>query len=84
VGNNGKVAFESSRDGTGFRVFTINLDGTAIQQITSARDLKDPTDQQDRYPVISHDGTKVAFLRRTDPSLGFDIYTVKADGTCAR
>lgn len=84
VGSNGKMAFESNRDGTGFRIFTVNLDGTAIHQITTTQGLTDPSSQQDRYPVISRDGTKVAFLRRADPTLQYDIYLVKADGTGLR
>jgi|GEM_PF-3232322 len=81
VANNGKVAFQSDRDGTGSRIFVVNLDGTGVQRLTLAEGLSNPSAQQDTDPVISHDGGKVAFLRRSDPSLGNDIYLVKTDGT---
>ncbi|MCC7174907.1 MAG: VCBS repeat-containing protein [Bryobacterales bacterium] len=84
VSDNGKVAFQSNRDGFGYRIFVMNIDGTGLRQVTTAQGLPDWFNQQDWFPVISHDGTKVAFLRRTDPELGYDIYVVKADGTGLR
>jgi len=85
ISGNGVVAFQSDRDGTGFRIFVVNLDGTGLRQITSAKGLSDAGTQADVTPAISRDGTKIAFLRRTDPAVsGYDIYVIGVDGAGLR
>lgn len=85
VSNNGVVAFQSGRGADGFRIFVMNLDGSGLRQITFGTGLQDPLSQQDLYPAIARDGTKVAFLRRTTPDIpGKDIYVIGADGTGLR
>ncbi len=71
------------------RIFVMNGDGTNIRQITSAPDLTAGDDQNDTVPVISPDGTKVAFIsgRSNYPldangqKLGEEVYVVNVDGT---
>ncbi len=71
------------------RIFVMNGDGTNIRQITSAPDLTVGDDQNDSSPVISPDGTKVAFisgranypLAANGQKLGEEVYVVNVDGT---
>jgi Tol biopolymer transport system component len=80
-GQNGKIAFSSSRDdpdpaGCGFpcnfEIYSMNADGSGVTRLTNdpARDLD---------PAWSPDGTKIAFTR----TVGFApaIYVMNADGT---
>jgi Tol biopolymer transport system component len=79
-GKNGKIVFASNRT-TGevvnnpegdFEIFTMNPDGTGLQQLTSnaASDLD---------PAWSADGKQIAFESDRDGSFG--IYVMKADGS---
>ena len=53
----------------------INADGSGLHPLT------DPPDAaEDSAPAWSPDGTRVAFVRLT-PAEGFQIYTIRADGT---
>lgn len=73
----------------GYRIFVMNGDGTNIRQITSGDGLMNANDQADSLPVISPDGTKVAFIsgRSNFPldangqKLGEEVYVVNVDGT---
>jgi len=75
--------------GSQTRIFVMNGDGTNIRQITSTPDLTTGDDQSDTVPVISPDGTKVAFIsgRANYPldangqKLGEEVYVVNVDGT---
>jgi Tol biopolymer transport system component len=69
-GENGKIAFSAFRNGN-MDIYTVNPDGTGLQQITS-----DPAWDSD--PVWSADGLHIAFMR------DIYIYTMDADGTGAR
>lgn len=72
-----------------YRIFVMNGDGSNIRQITFADGLTSPNDQTDSLPVISPDGTKVAFISgRSDypldangQRLGEEVYVVNVDGT---
>ena len=57
------VAFQSTRDGTGFRIFVMNSDGTNLRQLTF-KPVGSPAafPDSDINPVISPDGSKVAFI----------------------
>ncbi|HVM62400.1 MAG TPA: hypothetical protein VMV72_16185 [Verrucomicrobiae bacterium] len=99
VALNGQIVFMSSRDeiinglpSPAFRVEIMNADGTSRRALTTRTGavLSDGTVVADMYPVISPDGTKVAFIsRRNDvwaPScpcfLGINsVFIVNVDGT---
>jgi hypothetical protein len=64
-----KIAFTWGGGYTGeSQIYTVNSDGTDIQQIT--------TSQQHYFPVWSPDGTKFAYIGED-----FRIWTMNADGT---
>ena len=82
-GENGKIAFASNRtNGEGvynpegdFEIFSVNLDGTGLQQLTNntARDF---------HPDFAPDGKKLAFVSDRDFAPG--VYTMNADGSKQR
>ncbi|MGH2701939.1 MAG: TolB family protein, partial [Actinomycetota bacterium] len=66
-GGNGKIAFESARDGN-LEIYSMAPDGTGQVNLTN-----DPASDTD--PVWSPDGTRIAFVRAAD------IWVMNADGT---
>jgi Tol biopolymer transport system component len=67
----GKIAFTSYRDGVNGDIYTMNHDGSNVNQLTH-----DPA--EDHSPVWSPDGSKIAFVsNRTGDS---EIYVMNADG----
>jgi Tol biopolymer transport system component len=86
-GANGKIVFVSQRTtGTGVdnptgdsEVFTVNPDGTGLKQLTF-------NTGDDREPVLSPDGRKVAYTSQgdstTNPGGDYEVYVVNAaDGS---
>lgn len=70
-GANGKIAFESNRDGN-YELYTMEPDGSGVTRLTD-----NPADDVD--PAWSPDGTRIAFSSKRT---GFaEIYTMNADGT---
>jgi len=69
-GFNGKIAFVSAA-GTGFGIFTVNVDGTQRTQLTESGDVT-------AEPAWSPDGMKIAYANR---SFAPGIWTMNADGT---
>jgi TolB protein len=70
-GGNGKIVFDSSRGaGVGLDVFSIEADGSSLTQLT---DLS----LDERRPVWSADGTRIAF----DAESPAGIYVMNADGS---
>lgn len=71
-GVNGKIAFESNRDGSFGQIYVMNPDGTGVTRLTF-------TAAHDNYPVWSPDGTKLVFESTRTGDV--DIYVMNADGT---
>lgn len=94
VAANGMIAFQSNRDRSGYRIFLMNGDGSGLRQLTFSTGLSLPAWMEDLYPVISPDGSRVAFVsKRSDveytPGSGIyrgirDIFIVNTDGTGLR
>ena len=74
-GANGKIAFTSDRTGD-FEIYTMNADGSGVTRLTH-------TPGEDREPVWSPDGTKIAFVSYGGDAVGSsaDIMLMNADGT---
>ena len=72
-GGNGKIAFQSNRDGN-FEIYAMNADGTSQTRLTT-------NTSSDIDPSWSADGTKIAFATNRDGN--FEIYTMNANGTGA-
>ena len=82
-GTNGKLVFISTRTtGTGVdnptgdnEIFTINPDGTGLKQLTV-------NTVDDREPVLSPDGKKVAYTSQGDPTTNpggdYEVYLMNA------
>jgi hypothetical protein len=80
---NGTIAFASARAGGGNRVFVMNGDGSNVRQIT----FPDATGTEDRWPAISPDGSKVAFVSARAVYNGYGIqkiFVVNIDGAGLR
>jgi TolB protein len=77
-GLSGTLVFQSDRPGPDnpsgrAHIFTINLAGGAIRQLTSG------ANHHDESPRWSPDGTRIAF--KSSRSGNYDIYVMNADGT---
>ncbi|MBI2918245.1 MAG: PD40 domain-containing protein [Chloroflexi bacterium] len=93
VARDGTMAFMSNRSRQ-WRIYLMKSDGSGLRQLTSAEGVRRPDFMEDRYPAISPDGTKVAFVsRRGDvdnpPGSGnflglVDIFIINTDGTGLR
>jgi WD40 repeat protein len=70
AGSNGKIAFSNSN-----QIYTMNADGSGVVKLTP-----DDNGFQDRLPVWSPDGTKIAFGRGIF-SPNAQIYVMNADGS---
>ncbi len=68
---NSKVVFYSNRAGS-YQIYTINLDGTDLEQLTF-------TNADNRTPVFSPDGNLIAYQSEQDGNR--EIYVMNADGT---
>ena len=70
-GLNGKIAFQSTRDGNG-EVYVMNADGSNQVNISNNA-------ASDSHPAWSTDGTWIAF--RSDRDGNYEIYKMRADGS---
>lgn len=79
------IAFMSNRDGTGFRIYVMNADGTGVRQLTTSAGatLGNGTIVGDLNPVISPDGSRIAFVsaRNTPDFTQTQIFLVNTDGS---
>jgi TolB protein len=69
-GQNGKIAFTSSRDGN-FEIYTMNPNGQGVDNLTN-------NPAEDGQPNWSPDGNKIAFYSYRDGNS--EIYTMNANG----
>ena len=72
VGDGSTIAFQSTVIGCGWEIFVINPDGSDLTQLTY-------NTAQDGHPLISADGTKIAFKSNVDGD--FEIFVVNPDGS---
>lgn len=88
------IAFSSDRNRTGavggssaaYRIFVMNADGTNVRQLTTSADATIPggTTAGDINPVISPDGSRVAFMSERNRPAGdgvSSIFIVNTDGS---
>ena len=96
-GNGAKIAFSSYRNTIGLgdpHIWLMNGDGTNAHALTTGGVLSSGDAIKDRFPVISPDGTKIAFISNryvyafpnSFPYNGIkvafnDVYVINADGT---
>lgn len=71
-GQNGKIAFQSNRDGN-FEIYVMNADGSAQTRLTNVPGL-------DVDPVWSPNGQKLVFISPRDGNQ-FEIYAMNPDGS---
>jgi Tol biopolymer transport system component len=71
-GENGKITFDSNRDGGNYDIYVMNADGSEQTRLTT-----DPGIDED--PNWSPDGTKIAFNSIRDGNR--EIYVMNADGS---
>jgi TolB protein len=69
-GSNGKIVFESDRDGNR-EIYVMNKDGSGQTNLTN-------NPARDRDPAWSADGSKIAFV--SDREGGDYVYVMRADG----
>ncbi len=74
-GSNGRIAFDSDRDGDG-EIYTMEPDGTSVRKLTN-------NSVDDLYASYSADGRKIAFTSRRSDT-GLDVYVMNSDGTDQR
>jgi Tol biopolymer transport system component len=67
------ILFHSNRDGF-YGIYRMNPDGSNVQRLT-------PMNANAMFPMISPDGTQVAFEMYSDEFSQFDIYTMSLDGS---
>ena len=70
-GLNGKVVFESNRDGN-FEIYSMNADGSNLTRLTNNA-------AADQAASVSPDGTRVAFTSTRDGNP--EIYVMSIDGS---
>ena len=76
---NGRIAFVSSEGNTQSDIYTMNPDGTDRKQLTFSQ-------EHERQPAWSPDGTKIAYAKVTRTGNGgySEIFVVNADGSDQR
>lgn len=77
---NGRLFFTSAG-----AVFSINPDGSGRKQVTKPGESRPGFPERDSSPIVSRDGTRLAFLRCQSSSSGTcAIWTAGLDGSAAR
>jgi Tol biopolymer transport system component len=78
-GNTSKIAFQYD-DGNGWEIFTINIDGTELAQLTDNTPTGDCL-VSSSDPSISDDGSKIAFFHVDFSTYNRGIFVINSDGT---
>lgn len=73
-GPNGRIAFESSRDGNN-EIYVMNPDGSVQLNLTNNRQASDV------FPAWSPDGTRITFSSDRAQAGNADVYVMDADGS---
>ena len=78
----GVIVFASNRIDNNFEIYRIGADGKGLRRLTTSRDYND------RAPVLSHDGARVAWEREiatpTGDLIEVELWTMNVDGTDPR
>jgi len=78
----GVIVFASNRSDNNFEIYRIGADGQGVRRLTTAREFND------RAPVLSPDGARIAWEREISTSGGdltaVEIWTMNADGSDPR
>ncbi|HEX8237478.1 MAG TPA: hypothetical protein VF600_16070 [Abditibacteriaceae bacterium] len=72
----GRIVFSSNRAGN-YEIYIMNADGSGLQRLTE--DVPNQYAPQDTLPVLSADGTKIAWVSTRDEST--DIWIMNSTGT---
>jgi TolB protein len=72
----GRIVFSSNRDGN-FEIYIMNADGTGLQRFTA--DVPNGFEPADTLPVLSPDGSKIAWVSTRQEST--DIWIMDSTGT---
>jgi hypothetical protein len=82
IGSGGRIAFISNRDGQFFQIYTMNPDGSDVQQVTT-----DPANKWDpKWPfngtqlAWSPDGKQLLYVAENTTGSGTDLFLINADG----
>lgn len=73
-GTNGRIAFESSRDGDN-EIYVMNPDGSVQLNLTNSHKSNDV------FPAWSPDGSKITFSSDRKDKGNLDVYVMNADGS---
>ncbi len=83
IGSGGRIAFISNRDGKFFQIYTMQADGSDVQQVT-----QDPVNKWDpQWPfdgtqlAWSPDGKQLIYVAENATGTGTDLFLINADGS---
>lgn len=78
----GVIVFASNRAGNNYEIYRVGADGLGFSRLTNA------PESNDRSPVLSHDGSRIAWEREISTASGdftaVEIWTMNVDGSDAK
>ncbi|MDQ3674880.1 MAG: hypothetical protein M3365_10940 [Gemmatimonadota bacterium] len=78
----GVIVFASNRTDNNYEIYRVGADGRGLSRLTNA------PESNDRSPVLSHDGSRIAWEREISTTSGdftaVEIWTMNADGSDAK
>ena len=83
IGSGGRIAFLSNRDGALFQIYTMNPDGSDVQQLTTDAATKwDPNWPFNGTQLAwSPDGQQLIYVAENADGRGTDLFMINADGS---